>query len=143
MQKKEFFKRIMLSACVYYTITTFLLIFLFWLITGNITRAMHPVALMMVFPFSVVFAFANRVFRSPRLARWQRVLTHWALTMLGMFLFLFLPNKAEGQRAGGAFILLLVLTLLYAVIVGLILFFEARVKHIAREEEVYTGVYKK
>ena len=59
MQKKDYLKKIWLSACVYYTATTFLLIFLFWLISDDITRAMHPVALMLILPFSICFAAAN------------------------------------------------------------------------------------
>jgi len=143
MQRKELLKRIMLSACVYYTVTTFLLIFLFWLFAGDITRAMHPVALMLILPFCVCFATANRIFKSQKLARWQRVLTHYAITMASIFLFLFLPNKAKGQPVGGAFLLLLILTLIYALIMGTILFFSARVARISREESTYTSVYKK
>ena len=143
MPKKELIKKIMLSACVYYTVTTFLLIFLFWLFTGDAARAMHPVALMLILPFSACFATANRIFKSPKLARWQRVLTHYAITMAGIFLFLFLPNKAKNQSAGGAFLLLLILTLIYALIMGTVLYFSARVARISREKETYTSVYKK
>ncbi len=143
MQKKELFKKILLSACVYYTVTTFLLIFLFWLISNDITRAMHPVALMLILPFSIFFATANNIFRSERLARWQRVLVHYALTMSGVWFFLFLPNKAEGQSAGGAALLFLVLSLMYLLIMGTVLFFRGRVARISREETEYESVYKK
>ena len=143
MQKKELFKKILLYACVYYTVTTFLLIFLFWLISNDITRAMHPVALMLILPFSITFSLANTVFRSEKLARWQRVLLHYALTMAGVWLFLFLPNKAQGQSAGGAALLFLVLSLIYALIMGIFLYFKARVDRISREETEYKSVYKK
>ena len=142
MNKKDILKRILLSACVYYTVTTFLLIFLFWLISNDITRAMHPVALMLILPFSVVFAAANKLFATKTIARWKRVLSHYAITMSGVFLFLFLPNMSEGQSAGGAFLLLFVLTLIYAAIMAPILRVEARVKRITRDEQEYVSVYK-
>ena len=90
MNKKDIWGRILRSACVYYTITTFLLIFLFWLISNDITRAMHPVALMLILPFSIVFSAANKLFATKTIARWKRVLSHYAITMAGVFLFLFL-----------------------------------------------------
>lgn len=143
MQKKDIFKQILQKACIYYTVTTFLLIFLFWLISNDITRAMHPVALMLIFPFSIFFATANKIFTSKRLARWQRVLSHYALTMIGLFLFLFLPNKAKGQQAGSAFLLLFILTLIYAAIMGTVLFYEARAAKLSSEKTEYKSVYKK
>ena len=143
MPKKELFKKIMLAACVYYTATTFFMIFLFWLLSNDITRAMHPVALMLILPFCICFATANRIFKAQSLSRWKRVLSHYSITMAALFLFLFWPNKNEGQSAGSAFLLLLILTLIYALIMGTILFFSARVAHISREEQTYTSVYKK
>lgn len=142
MNKKDILKRILLSACVYYTVTTFLLIFLFWLISNDITRAMHPVALMLILPFSIAFAAANKLFATKSIARWKRVLSHYAITMSGVFLFLFLPNMTKGQSAGGAFLLLFVLTLIYVAIMAPILRVEARVKRITRDEQEYVSVYK-
>ena len=143
MQKKDYLKKIWLSACVYYTATTFLLIFLFWLISDDITRAMHPVALMLILPFSVCFAAANTLFKYAGFAEWIKVLLHYAITMASIWCFLFLPNKANGQTAGGAFILYMVLTVIYAIIMGVVLYMRGKIKRITREETKYTSVYKK
>ena len=143
MQKKDYLKKIWLSACVYYTATTFLLIFLFWLISDDITRAMHPVALMLILPFSVCFAAANTIFKHSALSEWIKVLLHYAITMASIWCFLFLPNKGDGQTAGGAFILYMVLTVIYAVIMGIVLYMRGKIKRITREETKYVSVYKK
>ncbi len=143
MKKKDYLKKIGCHACIYYTVTTFLLIFLFWLISDDITRAMHPVALMLILPFSLSFAGANILFKYSDLAPWLKVLLHYAITMAGIWCFLFLPNKADGQSASGAFILYLVLSLIYTVIMGVILYMRGRIKCIAREKSNYTSVYKK
>ena len=143
MQKKDYLKKIWLNACVYYTVTTFLLIFLFWLISDDITRAMHPVALMLILPFSLCFAAANTVFKHAKFAKWGKVLLHYAITMAGIWLFLFLPNKSDGQTASGALILYIVLSLIYAVIMGVVLYLQGRINRVTREEAKYTSVYKK
>ena len=140
--KKSLLKQILQAACVYYTVTTFILIFLFWLISDDITRAMHPLALMLILPFSVCFAAANTVFKSEKLSGLVSVLLHYALTMGGVWLFLFLPNKSTGQTASGALILFLVLSLIYAIIMGVVLYMRGRIKRITREESNYTSVYK-
>lgn len=143
MKKNHILKKIFLNACVYYTITTFLLIFLFWLISNDITRAMHPVALMLVLPFSLGLSAANKLFQYEKMGLWARVMLHYSITMASIWCFLFLPNKAPGQSAAGALILYLILTLLYAVIIGVFLYFKGRIKRITREESKYISVYKK
>lgn len=131
------------KACIYYTVMTFLLIFLFWLITGDITRVMHPVALMLIFPFSLLFSTANTIFRAARLDTWVKVICHYTMTMLGMMLCLYLPNKAPDATAMGAFALFLVFTVVYFIIMAVVLYLRARLFKIERDEKAYTSVYKK
>ena len=142
-EEKNYLGIILQKACIYYTITTFLLIFLFWLVSDDITRAMHPTALMLVLPFSLLFAAANCMFREAKFGLWAKVLLHYAITMLALMLCLYLPNKAADARASGALALLLVFTVIYFIIMGVVLYLRARVFHIEREEKEYTSVYKK
>ena len=141
--KPNYIGKVLTSACKYYTVTTFLLIFLFWLISDDITRAMHPVALMLILPFSVLFATANTMFRESRLDGWVKVILHYAITMSALMLCLYLPNKAADARPSGAFALLLVLSVIYAIVMGVVLYLRARVFRIERDEKEYTSVYKK
>lgn len=145
MSAKDISKKIAIHACIYYTATTFLLIFLFWLISNDIGRAMHPVALICVLPFSVCFAAANVYFRhaNEKTGMALRVAVHYALTMAGFWLFLFLPNKSSEQTGAGAFMLFMIVTLLYAIVMGFILYFKARIRRVKRDEAKYTSVYKK
>lgn len=141
--KKNYLGAIFKSACIYYTVTTFLLIFLFWLVSNDITRAMHPVALMLILPFSLLFATANTIFRESSLDLWIKVICHYTITMLGLMLCLYLPNKAPDARATGALALFLVLSLIYAIVMGAVLYLRARLFKVERDEKPYTGVYKK
>jgi len=131
------------NACVYYTVTTFLLIFLFWLISDDITRAMHPVSLMLILPFSLLFATANTIFRESGLDTWVKVICHYTMTMLGVMLCLYLPNQAADARPMGALALLLALSVIYAIVMGVVLYLRARLYKVERDEKAYTGVYKK
>ena len=142
-EEKHYLGRIFKNACIYYTVTTFLLIFLFWLIADDITRAMHPTALMLIFPFSLLFATANMIFRESELDTWLKVIIHYTVTMLALMLCLYLPNKAVNARASGAFALLLILSVIYFIVMAVVLYLRARVFRIERDEKSYTGVYKK
>jgi threonine/homoserine/homoserine lactone efflux protein len=63
------------------------------------------------------------------------------LTIGGIWLFLFLPNMREGQSASGAFILFLVFTVVYVLIMAAVLSFRSRMKRITRDESDYVSVY--
>ncbi|MBE6604495.1 MAG: hypothetical protein E7639_02165 [Ruminococcaceae bacterium] len=141
-EKKSIVAHILRLSCIYYTITTFLLIFLFWLISNDITRAMHPVALMLILPFCICFAAANTLWSSAVLSGFPALLVHYALTIGSIWLFLFLPNKNPDAQASGALILFLALTLIYAVVMGFVVFMRRRIKHLTRESSEYTSVYK-
>ena len=143
VEKPGYIGKIFKSACVYYTVTTFLLIFLFWLISDDITRAMHPVSLMLILPFSLLFATANTIFRESGLDTWVKVICHYTMTMLGVMLCLYLPNQAADARPMGALALLLALSVIYAIVMGVVLYLRARLYKVERDEKAYTGVYKK
>ena len=142
-ESKNYLGIIFKNACIYYTVTTFLLIFLFWLISDDITRAMHPVALMLILPFSLLFASANTLFCAAKMDTWLKVICHYSITMLALMLCLYLPNKASDARPMGALALLLALSVIYAVIMGIVLTLRARLFRVERDEKAYTSVYKK
>ncbi|MBE6594515.1 MAG: hypothetical protein E7644_01815 [Ruminococcaceae bacterium] len=143
MEKHPYLKKIALSTCVYYTAVTFFILFLFFLINTDLSRGVHPISLIMFLPFSFFFASANAYFRHGKQSLALRVLAHYALTMGGVFLFLYLPNKTEGQSASGAFLLFLALSVLYIVIMSVILVIRSRFKRVTREESEYVSVYSK
>ncbi len=142
-QHNGYIKKILLSTCVYYTIVTFFVLFLYWIINADLSRGLNPISLILFLPFSLAFSFANHLFRHGKMNKAGKVLLHYLLTMGGIFLFLFLPNKSGGQSPAGAFILFLVLSIIYAVIVGIILFLQGRMQKLGRDTSAYVSVYKK
>ena len=143
MSTKDYVKKIGGRACVYYTLTTFLLILFSWLISGGVGQFMHPISLLLVFPFAVFFAAANYIFKESGMGTAGKVLCHYLLTFSGILFFLYLPNKTSAQRASGALLLFLLLSLIYAVIMALILYFKGRSQKLTRDHSTYTSVYKR
>lgn len=143
MNAKEAFKKIALGSCVYYTAVTFLVLFLYFALNLDLADGMQALALIAILPFSVLFASANTIYRHTTLAKWLRVLIHYALTVGGAFVFLYLPNKDPQQTGKQALILFLVFTVLYAIIMGIILIISGRIHRVKRDEGNYHSVYKK
>ena len=141
MQKKDYLKKISLAACVYYTAAVFAILFIYWLINADLSRGLHPVSLILILPFSFCFAAANTLFAHAFRSTATKVMVHYMLTIGGIWLFLFLPNMREGQSASGAFILFLVFTVVYVLIMAAVLSFRSRMKRITRDESEYVSVY--
>ena len=143
MEKKSCLKKILLDTCVYYTAVTFFVLFLFFLINADLSRGVHPVSLILFLPFSFCFAAANYFFRFAKSGTALKVLVHYTLTLGGIWLFLFLPNKSADQPASGAFILFVTLSVLYAVVMASILVIRGRYKRVSCDESEYESVYNK
>ncbi len=142
MQDKNYTKLIATRACIYYTATTFALIFISWLISNNASLIMRPLSLILILPFSAFFAAANMLFRFSSMGTGTRLLCHFLLTFSGIIFFLYLPNMPENQKASGAFLFFLFLFILYAIVMGIIVYLKARAARLKRDSNTYTGVYK-
>lgn len=136
-------KKIALDSCVYYTVSTFLVLFLYFVLNTDLAEGVQPLALIAILPFSILFAIANTIFRHTSLDRWARLLIHYTLTVGGSFLFLYLPNKDPQQTASQSALLFLVFTILYALVMGAVLIVSSRIARVKRDEANYHSVYKK
>lgn len=143
MQAKDYVKHIALWSCVYYTVTTFVILFLYLILNKDLSGGLQAVALICVLPFSICFAGANTLYRHSELQKWLRVLLHYALTVGGAFICLYLPNKDPQQSSSTALVLFIVFTVLYALVMGTVLVVYARIHRVQRDEAKYESVYKK
>ncbi len=146
-EKKEpsidYIVHISVRSCIYFTATTFLILFLYLLLNADLSAGVNPVALVAILPFSVLFACANTLYKYAKMDTWVRVLCHYALTVGGAFVCLYLPNKAADQTAAGSFVLFLAFTLIYLFIMGPVVYVGARVRRVNRDQSKYHSVYKK
>ena len=142
MKPKELIRHVALFSCVYYTAATFLILFIYFLISFDLSRGVRATALVAILPFAVFFAAANAIYRHTFLKKGARLLIHYLLTIGGAMLFLYLPNRDAGQGAESFLKLLLVLSLLYGVVMTLILLISARAARVRRDTAEYNEVYK-
>lgn len=143
MSSKEYFKKIALGSCVYYTSATFFILFLYFALNRDLTGGMQTLALIAILPFAVCFSSANVIYCQTSLDKWLRVVLHYVLTVGGAFLFLYLPNKDPQQSGSQAFLLFLVFSLIYTIVMAIILTVSGRIRRVTRDEGKYHSVYRK
>ena len=142
MSTKEYFKKICFHTCLYFTVSTLLLILFNLIVNNDLSRGIHPGSQALLLPFSLLFASANILFRYGTFETWVRVLLHYALTVLSVLCCLYLPNQENGVSATQCFLFLLAITIIYAIIMGTLLGVRARIKHVTRDAAHYKSVYK-
>ena len=143
MKAKDLAKRIALGSCIYYTAATFLILFIYFALNKDLKAGIQPLALMAILPFGICFSAANTLYRHTELSKWLRFLLHYALTIGGTFIFLFLPSKDPQQKTSSAMLLYLLFTVIYLIIMITVLVISARINRVKRDEGKYHSVYKK
>ena len=142
MQANEAIKKIAVRTCVYFTVTSLLILAVNWVLTG-LPEGMRPLALILILPFSLCFAAANVLLRYSKLQKALVIVLHYILTVGGIFLCLYLPIRQPGSTASGAFLFFALLTLIYAVVMAVVGVFKNRANRLKRDRKDYKSVYKK
>ena len=127
-------KKWLVEGCVYYTIVSIVLILLSLLSVSTENRWAIPTNFWQVLPASLAFAFAGEILSSKSLARWKRYLLHYIIYLSAILLFFFLPSDAKPQPIS-VLLMLVLLTLLYWVIFGLVLFIRSRIQRLLEEDD--------
>lgn len=140
---KKILLRILSRACVCYTVTVFLVLLLYLALNRDLSGGVKPAALLLIFPFSLLFVSANYQLRAAKFAYALRVLLHAVLTLGGVWCCLVLPMRDPTAGASQALALFVVLAAIYVILMSVVLGISARVRHVKRDESDYQGVYKK
>ena len=143
MKPRDFCKKTLLHACVYFTVCTMLMLMLYALLKWDLSRGINPISQVTTLAFSILFAAANICYREATFSKSGRVCLHGLLTVGGAFFCLYFPNRPSGSTASQALVMLFVFALLYALVMGTILCVGARARRVKREESKYESVYKK
>ena len=104
-------------SCSCFTVIT-LAMLLFALTEDKGEQIVHIAQVLRTFPCSLVMGFAFILFKSPKLARWARVLLHYILCVGAFFVFLYLPISLSG-RAVTALLMFVLFSILYWIIFGI------------------------
>ena len=92
MQAKEWIQKILVRTCVYFTVTTFVILIVYWIMAG-LAEGMRPLALILILPFSLCFAVGNVLLRYGKLQKPLAVVLHFILTVGGVFMCLYLQSR--------------------------------------------------
>jgi predicted membrane protein len=142
MNTKDYLKKICFHTCLYFTAATLLLLLVSIIVNNDLTRGIHPGNQALLFPFALLFALANILFQYGAFKTWIRVVLHYALTILSVFCCLYLPNREANASASQGFKFFLAITIIYAIIMGVLLGVRARIKRVTRDAAHYKSVYK-
>ncbi|MBQ8716535.1 MAG: hypothetical protein IJY43_01655 [Clostridia bacterium] len=142
MSTKDYLKKICFHTCLYFTVATLLLILFNIIVNNDLTRGIHPGSQALLLPFSLLFASANILFQYATFKTWARVVLHYALTLMSIFCCLYLPNREGHAAATQSFLFLLAITIIYAIVMGILLGVRARIKRVTRDASHYKSIYK-
>lgn len=114
MKFKAAVKTACCTACTVYTVITVLLN-LFFLTSGNTALGLDAGKALLLLLFSLIIGAAEPFRRNKTISAWVRYPVHAAVTVGAFCLCLILPSAA---KAGTAFLLVVLLLLVYALIFG-------------------------
>lgn len=83
------------GGCVYFTV-----IALFFTVIDFFSDASSAIAserFLLIFPAALTISAAGLILHNESFPRWGRILCHYLLTVLGVFVFLYLPTKEKVQ----------------------------------------------
>ena len=86
-----------------------------------------------MFPFGLAMSAAGMLLSNEHLARWVRFLLHHVITLLAIFLFLWLPSNASPTGAE-VLVFFALLCVLYWILFGLIAFLYTRIRKLMDED---------
>ena len=135
-------KKICTHTCIYYTVATFCLLLIYAILARDLTQGLQVKAQICILPFALLFACANVIFAHAPLSAAWRVTLHYAFTLSGVMLCLYLPNRDPQAGGSQGLVLFLALSMIYAIVMGVILGLAARIRHVKRDASRYTSLYK-
>lgn len=140
---KPVLKRVLTHTCIYFTLTSLLLLFIYWVVSKDTTHGIQPLPFLLMLPFSFFFSLANAQLTRAPIPKAVRVAIHYVLTVGGAFVCLYLPNRGSGSTSSQGLVLFFAFSALYAAVMIPVLILTARAKRVTRDETEYTSVYTK
>ena len=139
MTVKGFFKKWLNHACVYFTVFMLIYIILAAIVNvGDDALRLDAGRTVLFFLFAFLLSAANTVFKLETLSMSLRLLIHYVLTALG-FYFCFIMTL--GMRAAQVFIGLVLFTVVYFIVFGVVALFRARYKKNTERSQKYDKRY--
>ena len=130
MNFRQTLKKWFTDACVWFTCFSVFLM-LFSLIASD-TTAISCTRFLLLFVCGLCFSLAGMLRGADRVPNVVRVLLHYIIDTLAVFVFLYLPGSVD--QAATRLLMLLLISLVYWLVVGTIALIKARVRKLMEEE---------
>ena len=127
----QIFKTWLRRACVYFTVIALLLIFSNLLMSKGGTT-ISTMQFLRILPVGLCMSAAGMLYQWEKMPRWAGILSHYLLTVLSVFLCLYLP--VSSSQAASKLLMLVLLSVIYWVIIGLILLITSRIRKLMEED---------
>ena len=113
-------------SCVCFTAITLFMI-LVALLGAQTEKVVNALQVLRTFPCALCLGAAWWIWWSEKPARWGKILSHYLIHVLAIFLFLYLPVSLSGQPAA-RLLMLVLLSVIYWVIFGVIALIRSRIR---------------
>ena len=127
----KFFKTWLTDGCIIYTVISAFFLILS-LIMGNAT-AIKTLSFALMIPCGLVISIGTQILRNKSISAGWRYLSHFLFTVLGIFLFLWLPADSAATPMAG-FLMFLLFSLLYWLVFLLCIFVRNRYRKLMKED---------
>ena len=113
-------------SCVCFTLITMFMLATALLGSQN-EKVVNASQVLRTFPCALCLGAAWIIWSTQRIARWLRILSHYLIHVLAVFLFLYLPVSLSGQAAAGLLMFVL-LSAMYWGVFGLSALIRSRIR---------------
>ncbi len=123
------------QGCVYFTVLSLLILFANLLVTDGISsKGISPVAFLLFFPCGLCMSAGELLLRNKALPRWGRFLLHYGISVLAVFLMLYLPVSTNNDPMN-KLLMFILLSVVYWVLFGVVMLIYTRVRRLLTEED--------
>ena len=141
MNIKTILKNMLRDTSIYFTLITAAYAALMMVVNVSVEEpAIRASWLLYIFIFSVLGALSMCIFRIDTMNKALRVAIQYVILLFGSYVCFFLPLSFSGSQI---MIGLTFVSVIYAVILGVYLFFSYRLNKNRKKEEVYESKFKK
>ncbi len=123
------------QGCVYFTVLSLLIILVNLLLTEDAAaKSISPSAFLLFFPCGLCMSAGELLLRVGSLPRWSRYLLHYIISVLAVFLMLYLPVSTHAN-AMSKLLMFILLSVVYWALFGVVMLIYTRVRKLLTEED--------
>ena len=120
-------------SCVCFTLITMFMLITALLGSQN-EKVINAAQVLRTFPCALCLGAAWCIWQAQKPARYIRILSHYLIHVLAIFLFLYLPVSLSGQAAA-RLLMLVLLSLIYWIIFGLSALIRSRIRVLTEQDQ--------